>query len=115
MRVVNGAHIPGRFLAGTLHALGFRKSGKPVEEFEPNGNTVIIQPVTCALKESAGGWTAQRALCIAHLAVRGFTLVGEKARSAEMNLYARGISLDESVQHALAPDCFVGANGELRS
>ena len=28
IRVVNGAHIPGRFLAGTLHALGFREIGQ---------------------------------------------------------------------------------------
>jgi hypothetical protein len=72
MRVVNGAYIPGRFLAGTLHELGFCESGTPVDEFEPNGNRVTIQPVTCDLKASVNRWSTQRALCLQHLANCGF-------------------------------------------
>jgi hypothetical protein len=72
MRVVNGAYIPGRFLAGTLHELGFCDSGTPVDEFEPNGCRVTIQPVTCDLRASANRWSAQRALCLQHLAKCGF-------------------------------------------
>jgi hypothetical protein len=98
MRVVNGAHIPGRFLAGTLHSLGFRQSGKPVKEFEPNGNTVTIQPVTCDLKTSAHEWAAQRIFCIDHLAANGFLFGGEDVNSAEVRLYTSAVLSDDRIQ-----------------
>lgn len=70
---VNGTYIPGRFLAGSLHDMGFKAAGPCVESFEPNGNKTY-QPVTCDLKESANLWPAQRALVSDFLAKQGFTL-----------------------------------------
>ncbi len=54
---VNGTHIPGRNLVGSLHEMGFRAAGPCVESFEPNGNK-MNQPVTCELKESMDMWPA---------------------------------------------------------
>ena len=89
--------------------------GKPVREFEPNGNTVTIQPVTCDLKTSADEWTAQRAFCIDHLAARGILFGGEDGRSAEVNLYTSTTFSHERVQSSLAPDSpILGADGTLR-
>jgi hypothetical protein len=70
---VNGTYIPGRFLAGSLHDMGFKTAGPCVESFEPNGNK-MYQPVTCDLKESANLWPAQQALVSEFLAKHGFTL-----------------------------------------
>ncbi len=70
---VNGAHVPGRFLAGTLHDIGFCAAGDCVESFEPNGNKTY-QPVSCDLKASAGLWPAQRKLVEDHLATQGVSL-----------------------------------------
>jgi hypothetical protein len=70
---VNGTHVPGRFLATSLHDIGFRASGPCVESFEPNGKK-IYQPLTCCLESSAGLWAAQQQLVANHLAVHGYSL-----------------------------------------
>jgi hypothetical protein len=70
---VNGTHIPGRFLATSLHDMGLFPAGPPVESFEPNGSK-IYQPVSCSLKSSAHLWLAQRKLVKDHLAAHGFFL-----------------------------------------
>lgn len=46
--VVNGACIPGRRVLATLVDIGFVFHGGPVDEVEPNGNLVRIQPLTCS-------------------------------------------------------------------
>lgn len=48
---VNGASIPNRGLVNMLEEIGFAKSGSPVKELEPNGNEVVIQPLTCDLNK----------------------------------------------------------------
>jgi hypothetical protein len=70
---VNGTYIPGRFLAGSLHDMGFKTSGPCAESFEPNGNKTY-QPVTCDLKDSACLWPAQQTLVSDFLAKQGFIL-----------------------------------------
>jgi hypothetical protein len=70
---VNGTHIPGRFLATSLHDMGFLPAGPCVESFEPNGRK-IYQPVSCQLRSSAALWPAQRKLVADHLGAHGFSL-----------------------------------------
>lgn len=45
--VVNGACIPGRRILETLADVGFVPHNSAVQEQEPNGNVVQIQPLTC--------------------------------------------------------------------
>jgi predicted GNAT family N-acyltransferase len=70
----NGAYKPGRHLAAMLHEIGYSDCGLPVEEFEPNGNIVTIQPVTCNLRSTIHRWLAQQRLVSEHLAAQGFSL-----------------------------------------
>jgi hypothetical protein len=70
---VNGTYVPGRFLAASLHDMGFRATGPCVESYEPNGNKTY-QPVTCDLRASAALWQAQREVVSLHLAGHGFFL-----------------------------------------
>jgi hypothetical protein len=73
MAHVNGAHVPGRFLAASSQDMGFRSVGPCVESFEPNGNKTY-QPVSCDLKSSADLWPAHREPVENHLAAHGFSL-----------------------------------------
>ncbi len=74
MRVVNGAYIPGHFVAGCVHDIGFRDSGNPVEQHEPNGLKVTIQLVTCELGMSADKILSEYGLLIHRIEKRGFML-----------------------------------------
>jgi hypothetical protein len=49
-RAVVGAVKPGRKLANRLYAIGFKDSGPAVRDFEPNGDSVIIQPVVAIIE-----------------------------------------------------------------
>lgn len=72
--MVNGAYIPGRWLAQTLYEVGFRKSGTVVHEYESNGNCVQVQPLTCDIRDASSHWSEQHARCVERLSANGYIL-----------------------------------------
>jgi hypothetical protein len=73
-RQVVGAVIPNRRLVDRLHAIGFRDSGEPVQQFAPNRSPVTIQPLVaeCALVPD---WFAHRTRMIAEYRQQGYDVV----------------------------------------
>ncbi len=48
---VNGSYISGATAGRALHEVGFRDHGSCVKHFEPNGNVLVVQPITLSLPE----------------------------------------------------------------